>query len=69
MTDRAPAPETLAAQALGRIDGATGALIPPIHPSTTDERDADTGYSRAIAGIARAAGRGWRWIPPWARRS
>uniref|UniRef100_A4WQM2 Cystathionine gamma-synthase n=1 Tax=Cereibacter sphaeroides (strain ATCC 17025 / ATH 2.4.3) TaxID=349102 RepID=A4WQM2_CERS5 len=46
MTDRAPAPETLAAQALGHIDGATGALIPPIHPSTTYERDADTGYSR-----------------------
>lgn len=46
MADRLPAPETLAAQALGRIDGATGALIPPIHPSTTFERDADTGYSR-----------------------
>lgn len=46
MTDRALAPETLAAQALGHVDGATGALIPPIHPSTTFERDADTGYSR-----------------------
>ncbi|WP_096787423.1 PLP-dependent aspartate aminotransferase family protein [Rhodobacter sp. CZR27] len=46
MTDRPLAPETLAAQALGHIDGATGALIPPIHPSTTYERDADTGYSR-----------------------
>lgn len=39
-------PETLAAQALGRIDGATGAVIPPIHPSATYERDADLGYSR-----------------------
>lgn len=46
MTDRALAPETLAAQALGHVDGPTGALIPPIHPSTTFERDADTGYSR-----------------------
>lgn len=28
-------PETIAAQALDAIDGGTGALIPPIHPSTT----------------------------------
>ena len=39
-------PETLAAHALGRVDEATGAIIPPLHPSTTYERDADLGYSR-----------------------
>ncbi|MCR6631934.1 MAG: aminotransferase class V-fold PLP-dependent enzyme [Magnetospirillum sp.] len=39
-------PETLAAHALGRVDEATGAIIPAIHPSTTYERDADLGYSR-----------------------
>jgi cystathionine gamma-synthase len=31
-------PETLAAQALGEIDGASGALVPPIHPSTIYEQ-------------------------------
>lgn len=46
MTERDLKSETLAAQALGRIDEATGAIIPPIHPSTTYERDADLGYSR-----------------------
>jgi cystathionine gamma-synthase len=46
MTERNLKPETLAAHALGRIDEATGAIIPPIHPSTTYERDADLGYSR-----------------------
>jgi cystathionine gamma-synthase len=46
MTERALKPETLAANALGRIDEATGAIIPPIYPSTTYERDADLGYSR-----------------------
>lgn len=39
-------PETLAAQALGRIDEQTGAIIPSIHPSTTYLRDPDNGYSR-----------------------
>lgn len=39
-------PETLAATALGREDEATGALIPPLHPSTTYVRDADLGYGR-----------------------
>lgn len=39
------ASETVAAQALGRIDPITRALVPPIHPSTTYERDADGGYS------------------------
>ncbi len=37
-------PETLAAQALGHVDGATGALIPPLHPSTTFQRAADNSY-------------------------
>jgi cystathionine gamma-synthase len=31
-------PETLAAQALGRLDPETGALVPPIHSATTYER-------------------------------
>ena len=39
------APETLAAQALGRIDEVTRALVPPVHLSTTYERDPDGGYS------------------------
>lgn len=34
-------PETLAAQALHRIDGDTGAVIPPLHPATTFARDRD----------------------------
>ena len=38
------APETLAAQALGRVDEVTRALVPPVHPSTTYERDPDGGY-------------------------
>ncbi len=38
-------PETLAAQALGRVDPRTGALVPPLHASTTFERDPDGGYS------------------------
>ena len=37
--------ETLTAQALGRIDAETRALVPPLHPSTTFQRDADGGYS------------------------
>lgn len=44
--DARPSPETVAAQALGRVDPPTGAIIPPIHPSTTFERDADLGYAR-----------------------
>ncbi len=36
--------ETLAAQALGRVDPTTKALVPAIHPSTTFERDEDGGY-------------------------
>jgi cystathionine gamma-synthase len=37
-------PETLAAQALGRVDHLTGAVTPPIHPSTTYEREGDLSY-------------------------
>ncbi|WP_448207026.1 trans-sulfuration enzyme family protein [Azospirillum sp. sgz302134] len=39
-------PETVAAGALGYEDAATGAIIPPIHPSTTYMRDPDNGYGR-----------------------
>ena len=39
------APETLTAQALGTIDEKTQALVPPIYPSTTYQRDADGQYS------------------------
>ena len=46
MADKGWRPETLAAHALGAVDQATGAIIPPIHPSTTYERDADLGYAR-----------------------
>ncbi|HEY1451910.1 MAG TPA: PLP-dependent transferase [Roseiarcus sp.] len=37
-------PRTLAAQALGRIDAATRAIVPPIHLATTFERDPDNLY-------------------------
>ena len=36
--------ETLTAQALGHVDESTRAIIPPLHTSTTYERDADGGY-------------------------
>jgi cystathionine gamma-synthase len=39
-------PATLAAQALGEIDAATGALIPPLHTATTYQRDPDNQYRR-----------------------
>ena len=38
-------PETLSAQALGRVDPVSKALTPSLHPSTTFERDTDGGYS------------------------
>lgn len=38
-------PRTLAAQALGKIDPITRAVVPPIHVATTYIRDADNGYS------------------------
>src|ERR1700677_1684228 len=37
-------PRTLAAQALGRIDEQTRAIVPPIHLATTFERDPDNLY-------------------------
>jgi cystathionine gamma-synthase len=43
MTDRW-APATLAAQALGRVEPGTGALVPGIAPATTFLRDPDGGY-------------------------
>ena len=39
-------PETIAAQAGGYVDEATGAIVPPIHLSTTYLRDADNEYRR-----------------------
>ena len=45
MTERRPlAPETLAAQALGEVDPASGGLAPVINPSTTYERRPDGSY-------------------------
>ena len=44
MTDTRWSPRTLAAQALGRIDEATRALVPPIHVTTTFLRDSDNQY-------------------------
>ena len=44
MTDRTPHPDTIAAQALGWIDEATRAVIPPIHVSSTYLRDPDNQY-------------------------
>jgi len=46
-------PETMAAQALGTIDQASGAVSPPIHPSTIYELNAD-GTSRAGLAYTRA---------------
>ena len=39
-------PETIAAQAGGAVDAATGAIVPPIHMATTFVRDADNQYRR-----------------------
>lgn len=39
-------PRTLAAQALGHIDDATGGLVPPIHVTSTFLRDPDNQYRR-----------------------
>ncbi len=46
-------PATLAAQALGRVDPTTRALVPPLHPSTTFERNADNSFTDG-RGYARA---------------
>jgi cystathionine gamma-synthase len=40
-----PSPATLAAQALGRVDDRTRALVPAIEPATTFLRDPDGGYA------------------------
>src|SRR3974377_1949535 len=45
MPERKLLPETLAAQALGRVDQATGSSPPPLSPSTTYERGADLSYA------------------------
>jgi len=42
------APETIAAQACGHVDQATGAIVPPIHLATTYERDPDNAYSKGF---------------------
>jgi cystathionine gamma-synthase len=45
MTEPRPlSPRTVAAQALGHIDESTRAIVPPIHLSTTFERDPDNLY-------------------------
>jgi len=44
MSDVNPAPETIAAQGLGWIEPTTRAISPPIHVSSTYERDADNQY-------------------------
>ncbi|MCX7325672.1 MAG: PLP-dependent aspartate aminotransferase family protein [Hyphomicrobiales bacterium] len=43
--DKRWTPRTLAAQALGKIDPLTKAVVPPIHIATTYIRDEDNGYS------------------------
>jgi cystathionine gamma-synthase len=43
-TPRTWTPRTLAAQALGRIDEATCAVVPPVHVATTFLRDPDNQY-------------------------
>jgi cystathionine gamma-synthase len=45
----APHPRTIAAQALGRIDEATRALVPPLHVATTFLRDPDNTYSSGFS--------------------
>jgi len=52
-TSRALKPATLAAQALGWIEPTTRAVVPPIHVSTTYQRDPDNQY-RSGRGYARA---------------
>ena len=48
-SNRAKRPETLLAQALGWIDEATGALVPPIHGATTYQRDPDNQYRKGYS--------------------
>jgi cystathionine gamma-synthase len=44
MTNPRYTPRTLAAQAMGHIDAATKAIVPPIHITTTFQRDEDNQY-------------------------
>ncbi|MBV8121599.1 MAG: PLP-dependent transferase, partial [Alphaproteobacteria bacterium] len=46
MTDKSLHPATIAAQALGWTDVHTGAVVLPVHPATTFQRDADNQYRR-----------------------
>ena len=41
--------ESLAAQALGDVDAASGAITPAIHPSTSYERNPDGTYRSGLA--------------------
>lgn len=45
MSTKSWSPRSLAAQAMGKIDSATKAVVPPIHVATTYIRDEDNGYS------------------------
>ncbi len=49
MDDPQHTPETRAVHGARSIDPSTGAVAPPIHLSTTFERDADGGYSRPFS--------------------
>ncbi len=40
--------DTYCAQALGRINAESGALIPPLYSSTTYQRDVDNGYPKGL---------------------
>ena len=44
MSDKSPAPASLAAQAMGWVDPVTKAVVPPIHMASTYLRDEDNGY-------------------------
>ena len=46
MTGKSLHPATIAAQALGWTDPATGATVLPVHPATTFQRDPDNQYRR-----------------------
>ena len=49
MTETSPwKPRTLAAQALGRIEPQTKAIVPPLHVSTTYLRDPDNAYRTGL---------------------
>lgn len=45
---KALTPESYAAQAGGAVDAETGAITPPIHITTTFERDGDLGYPKEL---------------------